>query len=184
MLSLELPEGHFRCYRCKDVKPVVEKCPNRMCKKCMSDYKKDRYRRDPGPTLRKCAEYKVAHKERARLVDRANRQKNLARERAKVAAWSKANPVKRLLSQAKRRARKRGSQVVPITPAMLAARLAVFGGLCAYCGAPFEHWDHVKPLELGGPHILSNLRPACAACNIRKGVMPAKEWLRMSTGRS
>jgi 5-methylcytosine-specific restriction endonuclease McrA len=36
-------------------------------------------------------------------------------------------------------------------------------------GAPYETVDHVIPLVLGGPHCLSNLRPACGPCNSSKG---------------
>lgn len=177
MLSSELPEGHFRCYKCGDVKVLTEKCRNKMCKKCFSDYKKERYRTNPEPVKKKIAEYRASHKAALYAADKVWRQNNREKIAARFTRWRKANPVKRLLSQAKRRARKRGSQVVPITPAMLEARLAVFGGRCSYCGGPFEHWDHLKPLELGGPHILSNLRPSCAACNVRKGTAPAKEWM-------
>lgn len=44
--------------------------------------------------------------------------------------------------------------------------------------------DHVIPLSRGGPHCESNLRVACAPCNLRKGdKLPAEcEWLRPSTG--
>ena len=47
----------------------------------------------------------------------------------------------------------------------------MFAG-CYICGIPFAevavHLDHVKPLAKGGPHLLSNLRPACELCNLRK----------------
>ncbi|WP_410633374.1 HNH endonuclease [Amycolatopsis sp. cmx-4-83] len=36
------------------------------------------------------------------------------------------------------------------------------------CSAPAEHSDHVKPIKLGGWHMLANIRPACARCNRRK----------------
>lgn len=52
----------------------------------------------------------------------------------------------------------------------LAQRVEFYGGLCWICRRrPWEHIDHVKPLAAGGPHILSNLRPACAPCNQSKG---------------
>jgi len=53
---------------------------------------------------------------------------------------------------------------------LLAERIAFYGGRCWMCRtARWEHIDHVKPLARGGAHILANLRPACAACNHRKG---------------
>ncbi|WP_443079021.1 HNH endonuclease [Streptosporangium sp. NBC_01495] len=30
------------------------------------------------------------------------------------------------------------------------------------------YWDHYKPISKGGHHVVDNLRPACAACNLRK----------------
>ena len=43
--------------------------------------------------------------------------------------------------------------------------------ICALCGKPGATTvDHVVPLSLGGdPYDLRNLRPACAACNFRRG---------------
>ncbi|MGH9004622.1 MAG: HNH endonuclease [Acidimicrobiia bacterium] len=36
------------------------------------------------------------------------------------------------------------------------------------CRGPAEGWDHVKPIRVGGSHLLANLRPACRPCNSRK----------------
>jgi len=46
--------------------------------------------------------------------------------------------------------------------------MSYWGNKCWMCEGPFEHVDHVKPLSKGGPHILANLRPACASCNASK----------------
>ena len=64
----------------------------------------------------------------------------------------------------------REAKVVHFTAAQLASRLSMFSG-CWMCGTSTEemHIDHVKPIIKGGPHMLSNLRPACAPCNLRKG---------------
>lgn len=174
--------GSFRCYKCEREWPLSEKCTNKMCKRCFSDYKKRRYREDPehrARILRKTQEYRADNKERLREADVAWRRDNRDATAVRTSAWAKANPERRLESQQRRRARKRGGQVVRITQSMLSDRLSVFDGLCSYCGGLFEHWDHLKPLELGGPHILANLRPSCAPCNLRKGRMPAKEWLSL-----
>ncbi len=42
-------------------------------------------------------------------------------------------------------------------------------GPCAYCGGSQETWDHVVSLCNGGANDVSNLVPACHACNRRKG---------------
>ncbi|MGW8593542.1 HNH endonuclease [Dietzia sp. NPDC055877] len=46
----------------------------------------------------------------------------------------------------------------------------MFAG-CWICGSVLDefHVDHVKPLSKGGWHCLSNLRPCCPSCNLRKG---------------
>lgn len=74
------------------------------------------------------------------------------------------------------RARKqkiRGATVVPFTSGQLLDRLSMFGGKCWMCKCPLtrknQHIDHVKPISKGGPHMLANLRPACASCNLSKG---------------
>jgi 5-methylcytosine-specific restriction endonuclease McrA len=65
-----------------------------------------------------------------------------------------------------------------ITQDKLLGRALVYDGLCAYYHQkPFENFDHLIPVCRGGPNILSNLRPCCKSCNMRKGKMPAKQWL-------
>jgi 5-methylcytosine-specific restriction endonuclease McrA len=68
-----------------------------------------------------------------------------------------------------RRALQKDSQVVTFTIEMLEQRMTFYHG-CWICKSPrWDHVDHVKPLSKGGPHMLANLRPACAECNQRKG---------------
>lgn len=69
--------------------------------------------------------------------------------------------------QRRREALKRSATTVPFTEAQLLARMSMFRG-CWMCGGPKEHVDHVKPIARGGAHMLSNLRPACRSCNLRK----------------
>ncbi|MCE7939647.1 MAG: HNH endonuclease, partial [Chloroflexi bacterium CFX6] len=45
------------------------------------------------------------------------------------------------------------------------------------CGRPAEHVDHVVPVSWGGSSDGSNLRAACARCNLRKGGRPPAGWL-------
>ena len=86
-----------------------------------------------------------------------------------AAEWAALNPERYRATQrradARRRARKRDVHAIRFTQEQLASRMGVFGNKCWMCGGAFEHIDHVKPLSLKGPHILANLRPACAACN-------------------
>ncbi|MFE3409423.1 HNH endonuclease [Streptomyces mirabilis] len=49
-------------------------------------------------------------------------------------------------------------------------------GRCAYCDAPAEHLDHVKPISKGGRDVLSNVVPACAGCNLAKASLTLAQW--------
>ena len=73
-----------------------------------------------------------------------------------------------LAKNAKRRALRHNSTIVPFTVAEMEARMSMFGNRCWMCGGPQETIDHVKPLARGGAHVLANLRPACETCNCLK----------------
>lgn len=71
---------------------------------------------------------------------------------------------------------RRHATIVEFSMDELVQRMSVFSG-CVYCGKPATTIDHVKPLIRGGPHCLSNFRPACERCNKSKGAKPHTEWL-------
>lgn len=50
----------------------------------------------------------------------------------------------------------------------MASRWDYYGGRCWMCGDEATCIDHVKPIAKGGSNWASNLRPACAPCNISK----------------
>jgi hypothetical protein len=166
------------CYVCKQVKPAEEMCTNRKCKPCMVVYRKAWYENNKERIKQQHEGYKRLNREKLKRANIAYRERNKEREKIRTAKYSKDYPERRAESEQRRRARKRGSQTIKLTKEMLDGRLAVFGWCCSYCGGKFEHWDHLKPLELGGPHILSNLRPSCARCNLCKGIIPPIEWLQ------
>ena len=145
----------------------------------MSKYKEKWYIANKKQIRYKQEQYRIANYTKLRAADKIWRNNNKEKTAKRVAKWAKDNPLKRLESQQRRRARKLGSQVIKINVQMLQDRLLVFDGKCAYCSGVFEHWDHVKPLELKGPHILSNLRPSCAKCNTSKGMMHPFLWLKV-----
>ena len=47
-------------------------------------------------------------------------------------------------------------------------------GICAYCGGPYEHDEHVKARIIGGVYTI----PSCMDCNLSKGKKGKKTWLR------
>lgn len=114
--------------------------------------------------------------ERYRAYVRAWQNRNPEYNNARKRAWEKANPVSKKIMIARYRARLKSMRLHPVSRADLEMRVSVFGDVCAYCGAPWTHLDHVKPIALGGPHCLSNLRPACAPCNRRKSSKPHRQW--------
>lgn len=60
-------------------------------------------------------------------------------------------------------------------------RLAGWGPTC---GRPAEHVDHLMPVSWGGSSDASNLRAACARCNLRKGARPPAGWLALRVVRA
>lgn len=112
--------------------------------------------------------------ERRRELYMENRETVLAQ----TAQWRMDNIVASREIKRRHRASKRGVFVDRIDVERLEGRMAYFGNKCYMCGGPFEHIDHVKPLAAGGPHLLSNLRPACRRCNSKKGTKwPLGDWL-------
>ena len=79
----------------------------------------------------------------------------------------------------RRRARKRDARG-SASGAQIAARVAVYGGLCAYCGkVPYQDIDHVVALIRGGTNWPANLRPSCKRCNVLKA---EETWTKVTFG--
>lgn len=114
---------------------------------------------------------------------RANRDRETRdRGNAYLRRWRRDHPASVLNSHARRRISP-GAQYVPVTEAQLAGKLAHWGG-CWICGGPADSWDHVKPLALGGPHLLANLRPACRLDNYARSLAPGLGWPLVGAVRS
>jgi 5-methylcytosine-specific restriction endonuclease McrA len=190
-------EGKLKvCRHCGTEKPVSEFYKDksrtdgyaRICKACNQKRNKAMYAANPEASKASYRAWRIANAERARAADREKYQKNKKRRNAQSRAWAVAHPERtqeiarrsaevnrfrvreqRIRSEARRRAAKRGASAVPFSAEELASRIAFYGGICWICRvAPWEHIDHVKPLDKGGPHMLANLRPACGPCNISK----------------
>lgn len=102
----------------------------------------------------RCREYYAANRDRKSEYD---------------ARYRVVNADKRAFNERKRQVVKRGCQkLYPFSKAQLEQRMSMFGFKCWMCSGAFEHVDHVKPISKGGIHALSNLRPACARCNLAK----------------
>jgi 5-methylcytosine-specific restriction endonuclease McrA len=157
------------------------------CKPCNAEYKREYVAQRADQVKAYQAAYRAAHREKARATTARYRaekpdrvaaaqiayradpaHKEIARERAR--AFRIANPERRLEYDRRRRAKMRASAVGPrvITPEQLAAKKAYWGDRCWMCHGEANAWDHVKPINKQGAHILANLRPACLPCNTRK----------------
>lgn len=80
------------------------------------------------------------------------------------------------------KALRRNSAAELISGERLLQRWQQFDHCCAYCGAQ-EHRsaeleiEHVVPISKGGPHLLSNIVPACTACNASKRSQDLETWI-------
>lgn len=80
----------------------------------------------------------------------------------------------------RRKAWERGNHVVRVTTSQIHQRFMQFGHCCAYCGASDQqlHVEHFLPISKGGTHVLSNILPACPACNYSKLTHDPEAWYR------
>ena len=110
----------------------------------------------------------LAQRKRRYLVDHDELRRRAKEHRRK-------NPESVRASEQKSRAL-RANAKGRASAAQIKSRVDFYGGRCAYCGGPYEHLDHVIPLSRGGMHVPSNLRPACAKCNLSKHAKKLSEW--------
>jgi 5-methylcytosine-specific restriction endonuclease McrA len=143
------------------------------------------YEKNRNEVLARVSDYASQNREaiKLRMAEYMSRPEVKKAHALNRAEWIKNNPERvafhRRKSSSNRRARMRGVQSVSFTLEQLEARIAAFGGLCWMCGGAYEHLDHVKPVKAGGPHMLSNIRPACGPCNMSKsGKWEGPAWAR------
>jgi 5-methylcytosine-specific restriction endonuclease McrA len=100
----------------------------------------------------------------------ANRQRRRDLNRRRVPNWEGSRPSARVARR--RRSGTPDVLVLPFTYEQLSERMSMWGG-CWMCGGEADTVDHVIALARGGPHCLSNFRPACRKCNHRKA---GRDW--------
>jgi 5-methylcytosine-specific restriction endonuclease McrA len=122
--------------------------------------------------------YAKANPEKIKLASKNWRARNVESNRARKIEWARANPLAVKEQRFRRRALLKNARLCRLTSQQIAARVSVFGDVCAYCSATWSHLDHVIPLTRGGAHCLANLRPACARCNLTKSNKPHRQWFR------
>jgi 5-methylcytosine-specific restriction endonuclease McrA len=76
-----------------------------------------------------------------------------------------------------KKARNRQNHTVRLRQGALRQQFAAFDGNCCYCGSADRIVvDHFIPRSKGGPHVLTNLVPACHRCNTSKTDHDPTEW--------
>jgi hypothetical protein len=93
------------------------------------------------------------------------------RAAAKQRPHRKRNHDENAVKNRARRARKKNAPINDLTHAQWEIIQRVFGYRCVYCGVKSLSLtqDHLTALSNGGSHTVSNVVPACAACNSKKG---------------
>lgn len=147
---------------------------------------RDRYRSDPEPAKKRAREWRSRNLQRKRETDKRWRNNNRDRANEIARRWALNNPEKRKevvrrydqankdkkrINSARYRARKQALRTVRYSEQQLLGKLVVWRYRCYLCGGLLDdslHWDHVKPLVVGGADMLCNLRPTHGSCNRRK----------------
>lgn len=139
------------------------------------------YWADPERFRAKALEWYQANRDQALEANKAWREANLERNRARnrqgAKAWSAANPQRKKQNGYKYRAARYAADALIVTERDWRRLCARYGHSCAYCG---EHrtltQDHVIPIVRGGRHAIGNLLPACRSCNSSKRTRLLIEW--------
>ena len=139
-------------------------------------YKRQLRRNHPEEYRAKAKAYKTANRDR--ILERQRQYANSEVRRHATREWKAAHPEFARAYASRRRATILDRLVSDnVTPVNIAARWGMFGDRCYICGAPAAASDHVVSLNRGGPHCLSNLRPACSPCNFSKNKTSLFDYL-------
>lgn len=121
------------------------------------------------------AKRRMTHRSELAAAARAYRAANPGYKEA-ARSWRSRNPDRTAANGAAKKARKRGARCD--SPAAMRAWVALLRlAGCEYCGAPYEHLEHMTPLGRGGSHTIRNTTGSCARCNLNKhGKVYPDEW--------
>jgi hypothetical protein len=119
-------------------------------------------------------EWDRTHKAEKAATYRAWQQTHPEHIREYAGRWRAANPELCSFYRRQHEHRLRANGPSDVTREGWAARVAEFGGRCAYCSTPVArpHMDHVDPVSRGGTHTMDNIVPSCRSCNCRKQDKP------------
>lgn len=197
-----------KCTVCLEMKSIDEFDVNKQglggrrswCKKCAKEYRT----KNKEKLSAYYKEYRKRNLERERQRIREwfkrnkeylaeYREKNREAIRARIKRYQKSNPEKLAESQRKyreknrmlyilanqRRYARRKYLVCNFTERDAEILLDKFGGSCAICNDPFEHFDHFIALSTGhGGTYIGNLLPLCSFHNHSKNDRNPFEWVK------
>jgi 5-methylcytosine-specific restriction endonuclease McrA len=161
------------CYKCGLNKETFDFHKNKNkydgfsseCKAC-DKLRCSKYRQNNENLKSKKEKYRVANKKVIAEKLHQYYLNNKEKIRQNVLKYKKDNPKKYQMYANKRLAAKKSSIVEDFS---IDDVIFKYGSNCYYCLiGNFEHIDHYIPLSKGGCHTLSNVRPSCADCNLRK----------------
>lgn len=136
------------------------------CMACFRSHCRDAY--DPAEGAARWARYYGTDAGKKATAERSRR-------------WYRDNPEKAREQTRRYQARKMAATVGEVDYRQVIER---DGMVCHLCTLPISdllglHFDHVVPLSRGGAHSMDNIKPAHAACNLRKNnkLMSELDWL-------
>jgi 5-methylcytosine-specific restriction endonuclease McrA len=160
------------------------------CKPCHESYKSG-YRAKPGARslrrrlviVRTVTERWPALSYRRAVLAWSEDRRRVQRERRKAylkkwhrqngqasRIWNRQNPESATAFRQSARTQALHTPINSLTAEEWGWLLSRYDHRCAYCGLPANRLspDHIVPLARGGHNTLSNIAPACEACNQRK----------------
>lgn len=149
------------------------------CVQCNRDRAAAWYYSNTERAKARITEYRKARSEQYREYGAKFRALYPNRKKLAGTKWQSSNPVKRLISQNRRRARQR-SVGGEFTEEDVSRLLIAQSGRCNWCGQCLDehfHVDHIIPMIKGGRNDAMNICLACPPCNTRKGAKLPSQFM-------
>lgn len=176
---------------------VCAKCGNsdfntsKRCRPCERAY----YLAHSAVIKQSSAEWKKNNPERVLASRAKSKSKNMVSDRARLKAWTAANPEKTRAANAVYRAANRDAYKVyehnrrgrkeaggNISPDLVPRLFKLQRGKCACCGTPLGvdyHMDHILPLVLGGSNTDNNIQLLRRLCNLKKNAKHPVDFMQL-----
>jgi 5-methylcytosine-specific restriction endonuclease McrA len=125
-------------------------------------------------------EYRIRNPDARKSILKSWRMRNVARIAEYEKSYRAANKERLRAYNSTRKAIRRSIEEAGIGLGTLLGWVKAQPKICFYCVtdcAESFHVDHFVPLAKGGAHVLTNLRIACAPCNLRKNARDPLEFM-------